>query len=319
MQARTRLILIASGTFLAGALTGATIASTLLDETPPADVQPTRPVEDAPAVTKQSAEDEPIGVISAVTAPPVDQTVTETNEPAPATDSAGATDEPTAETIALIARVEELTDGWGRMQAELAQLRERVARVERREPDPAESESSGTGQTRPSTPEEQREALLRVGVTPEAAEDIIWRRSQLSLARLDLRDEAAREGWLSTARYREELRSLNEQRTSIEDEIGPDAYDRYLFETGQPNRVAVDSVLPGSAADETGLQPGDVIERYGDVKVLSFDDLRGATSSGARGELVPVSLVRGGERIEVWLPRGPIGIGLDSTRADPSR
>jgi hypothetical protein len=266
-------------------------------------------------VTEQPAEGEPVGVISAVTAPPVEETPSDPNE----SESGAATSEPDIDTIALLARVEELTNGWGRMQAELAELRERVARVERREPESAEPESSDTGQMRPSTPQEQRDALLRAGVTPEAAEDIIWRRSQLSLARLDLRDEAAREGWLGTARYREELRSLNEQRTAIADEIGPDAYDRYLYETGQPNRVAVDSVLPGSVADETGLQPGDVIERYGDLKVLSFDDLRGATSSGERGELVPVSVVRGGERIEVWLPRGPIGIGLDSVRADPNR
>lgn len=311
MQARTRLILIATGTFLAGTLTGATVAATLLGDATPADPQPADV--SPPALEQQIEQAEPGGSISAVTAPPVDEPAAEPVEP-----ESGA-EEPDAETIALFARVEELTAGWGRMQAELAELRTRVARVEQREPDSPESEPAGTGQTRPSTPDEQRGALLRAGVTPEAAEDIIWRRSQLSLARLDLRDEAAREGWLGTARYREELRSLNEQRVSIEDEIGADAYDRYLYETGQPNRVAVDSVLPGSAADETGLQPGDVIESYGDVKVLSFDDLRGATSSGERGELVPVSVVRGGERVEVWMPRGPIGIGLDSTRADPSR
>jgi S1-C subfamily serine protease len=137
------------------------------------------------------------------------------------------------------------------------------------------------------------------------------------LARLELYDEASRNGWLRSDRYRDELRRINEQRVSIEDEIGIDAYDRYLYETGQPNRVAVESVLPGSAGEESGLLPGDVIQRYGDVKVLDFQDLRAATSAGERDELVSVIVVRGGEPVELLLPRGPIGIGLEATRAEP--
>jgi membrane-associated protease RseP (regulator of RpoE activity) len=222
------------------------------------------------------------------------------------------------EAAALAARVEELTDGWGRMQAELAELRQRVATVERQ----ASATTGATAQdprlSRPATPAQERDALLRAGVTPEVADDLVWRRSQLSLARLELRDEAARDGWLGTARYREELGRINEQQVSVEDEIGLDAYDRYLFETGQSNRVAVDSVLPGSAGEESGLQAGDVIERYGEARVLDFQDLRAATSAGERGELVPVAVRRNGQLLELWLPRGPIGIGLDAARLDPN-
>ena len=206
------------------------------------------------------------------------------------------------------------------MQAELAALRQRIGELEQRSTQtPAQDGTAENRPNRPRTPDEQRNALLRAGVTADVAEDIIWRRAQVSLERLDLRDQAIREGWLNTDRYREELRKINQQRVSVRDEIGVDVYDRYLFETGQDNRVLVDSVIPGSAGEDSGMLPGDVIERYGDQPVYDFRDLRTATSDGERGELVPVTVRRGRELVELLLPRGPIGIGLDATRIDPSR
>lgn len=223
------------------------------------------------------------------------------------------------EVQALLARVDDISQGWGRMQAELAELRQRIGTLEQRQVEtPAEPGAAANRPNRPTTPDEQRNALLRAGVTVEVADDLVWRRSQLSLERLDLRDQAIREGWLNTDRYREEIRKINEQRVSLRDEIGVDAYDRYLFETGQDNRVLVDSVIAGSAGEDSGVLPGDVIERYGDQPIYDFGDLRGATSDGARGEIVPVTVRRGNQLVELLLPRGPIGIGLDATRIDPS-
>jgi hypothetical protein len=311
MQPRTRLILTASATFFAGLLTGATVFSDVLrSEPPPAERAVPEPPPEAPlSAAKVSIEaPEPAAAPEPPPPPPA--------EPEPPVAEPPVLTAEMADEIE--ARIAELTAGWGRMQAELAELRQRIALVERREPEPEDSGEADPRRSRPATPAEQRDALLRAGVTPEVAEDIIWRRSQLSLAQLDLRDDAARNGWLGTDRYRQELRRLNEQRVSIEDEIGLDAYDRYLYETGQPNRVAVESVLPGSAGEESGLLPGDIIERYDSTQVLDFNDLREATSAGERGALVPVSVVRGGERLELWLQRGPIGIGLDATRLDPN-
>jgi membrane-associated protease RseP (regulator of RpoE activity) len=204
------------------------------------------------------------------------------------------------------------------MQADLAELRQRIVQLEQHDSEQGtENDAAGKRPERPKTPEAQRDALLRAGVAAEVADDIVWRRAQVSLDRLDLRDQAIREGWLNTDRYREELRKINQERVSVRDEIGVDSFDRYLFETGQDNRVLVDSIIPGSAGEESGMLPGDVIENYGEQKVFNFRDLRGATSDGERGELVPVVVRRGGQRLELWLPRGPIGIGLDATRVDP--
>jgi C-terminal processing protease CtpA/Prc len=233
---------------------------------------------------------------------------------------APASDPETPEVAVLLARIDDISQGWGRMQAELAALRQRIGELEQRSAQtPAQHGTADNRPARPNTPDEQRNALLRAGVTADVAEDIIWRRAQVSLDRLDLRDQAIREGWLNTDRYREELRKINQQGVSMRDEIGVEAYDRYLFETGQDNRVLVDSVIPGSAGEDSGMLPGDVIERYGDQPVYDFRDLRTATSDGERGELVPVTVRRGRELVELLLPRGPIGIGLDATRIDPSR
>jgi hypothetical protein len=220
---------------------------------------------------------------------------------------------------ALSARLDELAQGWGRMEARLAGLAQRVAMLERApvvEAGADEGDDERAGR-RPRTPEAQREALVRAGVAAGAADEILWRQAQVELDRLDLRDQASREGWLNTDRYREAVRELNAERVSLRDELGAAAYDRYLYETGADNRVSVDSVIPGSAGDQSGMLPGDVIESYGDAQVLDFGDLRQATSDGERGELVPVQVRRAGGLVELWLPRGPIGIRLDSARVEP--
>ncbi|WP_462320932.1 PDZ domain-containing protein [Halochromatium sp.] len=221
---------------------------------------------------------------------------------------------------AFLARLDELSQGWGRMQADLVALQQRVVSLERRPAPIADDVSTNerTDAARPRTPQEQRNALVRVGVPAGTADEILWRRSQVELDRLELRDQALREGWLGTDRYREELRALNAERVSLRDELDVEAYDRYLYETGETNRVSVDSVIAGSAGDQSGLMPGDIIERYGDELVLDFNDLRSATSAGERGELVPVQVRRGGQVVEVWMPRGPIGIRLDAARVDPN-
>lgn len=217
----------------------------------------------------------------------------------------------------LVARVDDLATGWGQMQAELAELRQRVGQLEQHRAAAASDGPEERGAALARTTEQQRDALVKAGVAVDVAEDILWRRAQVSLERLYMRDRAAREGWLNTDRYQEELSRIDEQRVSLRDELGTDVYDRYLFETGEDNRILVDSVIPGSAGDQNGMLPGDVIERYGDEAIFGFRDLRGATTEGEPGELVPVQVRRGGGMVELLLPRGPIGIRLDSTRVEP--
>ncbi|TVQ91206.1 MAG: PDZ domain-containing protein [Chromatiaceae bacterium] len=219
----------------------------------------------------------------------------------------------------LLARVEHLSEGWGRMEAELAELRARLAVLERR-PSPVEtaaSEAERRRALRPRTPEQQRDALLRAGVRLQQAEDILWRRSQLALERLELRDQAIREGWIGSEQFREEMRRISGQQVSLRDELDPNIYDRYLFETGQDNRVRIDSVIAGSLGEDIGLMPGDLVEAYNEQPIFDPGELRTATTVGERGELVPVRIRRNNQPLELWLPRGPIGIRLDTDRIAP--
>jgi membrane-associated protease RseP (regulator of RpoE activity) len=208
-----------------------------------------------------------------------------------------------------------------RLQQEMARLRERVEGLEQRMTASKQTSESATQvperPSRQATSEDRRAALVAAGVAEERAADLIWRQGQQELDRLDLRDVATREGWFGTDRYREEITQIQEDAIDMRKEIGEEVYDRYLFATGEDNRVAIDSIIPGSTAEEAGLQPGDFIESYGDTRVFRFEDLRTATSEGKRGELTQVQIRRGDSIVDAWIPRGPLGVRMDRARVDP--
>jgi hypothetical protein len=156
------------------------------------------------------------------------------------------------------------------------------------------------------TPTER--ALIAAGIDPFTAGDIKRRRDELALAEIYLRDQATREGWLDTPRFSEEMAEIARQRVSMRDEIGDDAYDRYLAALGHPNRVRVDEVFVDSPAFQAGLQAGDVVLRYGEARIFVPSDLVGETHDGTAGETVRLEILRGGERLEVVVPRGPLGV-----------
>jgi S1-C subfamily serine protease len=140
----------------------------------------------------------------------------------------------------------------------------------------------------------------------------------LEMERLYLRDQATREGWLDSSRYRQESRRISEAQRASRDEFGEQMYDWFLYSTKHPNRVRVEQVFEGSPADEAGLRVGDLIVRYDDRKIFGGQDLRESTVSGRAGDLTPVDLERGGEEIRVYVPRGPLGIRMHPTTRKPA-
>ncbi len=299
-----KLLLLSAATFLAGMLTGAIVMSRSEPEPGPAAV----------SVAPASADLTPDPPALASMLASVPQATPEAAPPS----TARSEPEPGPTAVTVQGRLDDLATGWGRMEAELAQLRARVGDLEQRLLAAAHAQGEPeTGPQRPETAQQRRDALVEAGVRTELAEELVWRDAQATLARLDLHDLASREGWFGTDRYREEVAKLDASRVVFRDEVGEDAYDRYLYLSGDDNRIRVDSVIAGSAGEDSGLLPGDIIETYGGEKVLRFSDLRSATSAGERGELVPMVVRRGGEIVDLWLPRGPIGIQLDSTRVAP--
>lgn len=205
---------------------------------------------------------------------------------------------------------------WRAAEARITDLQNRLVQVERALAERLQTEPPEAPKA-PQSADERRDVLVAAGVNPDLAEDIIWRESHLELERLNLRDEAVRDGWMGSDRYREALNALSEESVSLREEIGDSAWDRYLYLTGEENRVAVSMVIPGSAAEAAGLQPGDLIESYGGVQPFAYKELRQATTEGEKGELVAIRIRRGERLIDAWVPRGPLGVRLGMTRAEP--
>jgi PDZ domain len=161
----------------------------------------------------------------------------------------------------------------------------------------------------PATERTAADALVRRvaeltagGFAPDRAEWIAEREAELRMTALYSRYEAQREG--QTPSPREFFASQD----TLRSELGDSDYERYLAATGRPTNVAVSQVLSNSPAATAGLEPGDRILAYGGHRVFDMRELNGLTLEGTPGEPVALDVLRDGSQIQLYLPRGPIGI-----------
>lgn len=91
-------------------------------------------------------------------------------------------------------------------------------------------------------------------------------------------------------------------------ELGDSEYERYLTAQGQPTAVQVASVLKSSPGSTAGLRPGDEIVSYNGERTYSMSELSEMTLQGEPGENVVVEIDRDGVRMQLSIPRGPIGM-----------
>ncbi len=161
------------------------------------------------------------------------------------------------------------------------------------------------------------ETLVAAGFEPGDAEYLANRWGQQQMDLLYLRDQAIREGWIDTPRYEQVAGDIRSGDDSIREELGPDAYDRFLFATGRANRVVLNSVIDSSPAQSIGLQPGDRVIAYDGNRIFSGRDLRTATTAGEPGASVVIEIDRDGQRLELDIARGPIGVTLGHRRDEP--
>ena len=143
--------------------------------------------------------------------------------------------------------------------------------------------------------------LIAAGFSPDQAEYVARRESELQMAQMQEMYDARQEG-------RRPDRSLFDTQGVLRQELGETQYEQYLEANGQPTSVRVGSVLDSSPGQRAGLQPGDEIVAYGGDRVFSYGDLRDATLSTQSGRSVVVDIVRDGIPMQVVIESGPIGI-----------
>ena len=185
--------------------------------------------------------------------------------------------------------------------------------------DTAQPDQTGATQATDAEADDEwfkEQALIDSGMSSSQANELKVFFEQQELQRLYLRDQSIRQGW-DRQKYRDEIQALTDEEDALEESLGENAFDAYLYASGQSNRIAVSSVLATAPAGAAGIMPGDHILRYDNQRVYSGFELRQATTSGSDDESVAVEVEREGETIEFYLPRGPLGIRMNSVSVAP--
>jgi|GEM_PF-3100349 len=223
---------------------------------------------------------------------------------------------PTSETVQLKQKLQALEQRVNTLEKKLAKLGPEDTSKQDKDTD-RENTKTQLGTRLSASELLNKSNLVAAGVNPVLAENILNRMSELEYRRLELRDRAIREKYIGSRRYNQELQQLNKDAVDLRKAIGDNAYDRYLYETHQVNRVKVNSIMKGSPAELAGMQPGDVIINYAGNRIFGWHEIREATSEGALGDYVTVNILRNGEPMSLMLPRGPLGVRLDTVLGNP--
>lgn len=159
-----------------------------------------------------------------------------------------------------------------------------------------------TGRRDRASPEYRLTQLVEAGFAQDQAQWIIDREAQMRMDVLNAQYEARRQGEAFNP-LEGQLASQNQMRV----QLGDDGYARYLEATGRPTSVGVREVLASSPGQAAGLQRGDEIVSYAGQRIFSVAELNELTIDGQPGETIAVDILRDGQPMQIYLPRGPIG------------
>ena len=160
------------------------------------------------------------------------------------------------------------------------------------------------------------QALIDSGMASSRASELKANFEQLEIERLYLRDQSIRESW-DREKLNEAMQALTLREDEFKNQLSESDYDAYLYASGQTNRLAVTSVLANAEAGAAGIMPGDYIIRYDDQRIYSGTELHQATTGGSIGDSVALEVERDGETLHFYLPRGPLGIRMNSVSVSP--
>jgi predicted metalloprotease with PDZ domain len=157
------------------------------------------------------------------------------------------------------------------------------------------------------------QSLINLNTDPSDIETIKERFDKAELDKLYARNDALRD----KKNRRKLYNKLKDIELNLRNELGEINYDRMLYAAGRNNRVEITDTLRGSAAEQAGIQKGDLLLRYGGDNVFDPSSLYINTSKGEVGELISVELLRNGEVITAYVPRGPLGTRFKPVKSEP--
>lgn len=161
------------------------------------------------------------------------------------------------------------------------------------------------------------EILSDAGLASSDAQAMVERLDALALARLEADFEVRSATGDAAKQARLDRRSIPRDRDAIRDEFGDTAYDQYLYALKQPNRVEVSSVLRDSTAQTAGVESGDYLRSLDGEPLYSVRDLTQRIRQGDASRTYSLVVERNGERIETWVPGGPLGVRVTGSLAEP--
>jgi hypothetical protein len=164
----------------------------------------------------------------------------------------------------------------------------------------------------PGAPPQQAQWFAEAGITEEEFSDMERQAAQINR-------DGFEQDWLQRRQNYLDSPPGSGSQDQLRNSLGDDAYDRYLYASGNGNRVRIGGVLPDSAAAVAGLAPGDVVLSYADERVFNFNDLRRLSYQGEVGEPVVMEVRRSDDSVsQLVMPRGPLGVsGLGRWREVP--
>lgn len=201
------------------------------------------------------------------------------------------------DTLAMLFEEIERIEGSGNRA--VADRRESAERVRAAAPEL----SAGTSDWITRYQERRVGRMVEGGFSEDEARRILQQESEAQYKAMQAAWEAQRNG-----ETLDRFAPLNSTQSILRSEIGDDAYARYLEVQGQPTAVNVTQVLGGSPGTRAGMQAGDQVVSYNGERVFSMSDLRNQTMQGEPGEEVVIEIDRDGMRMQLTVPRGPIGI-----------
>ena len=145
--------------------------------------------------------------------------------------------------------------------------------------------------------------LVEGGFSEDEARRVLKQESEAQYKAMQAAHDAQRRGEVVDS-----LAAMSRPQSLLRAELGDSDYERYLQAQGQATSIQITQVLDSSPGSLAGLQAGDQIVSYGGERVFDVNELRELTLQGRAGEDVVIEIERDGVRMQLNVPRGPVGI-----------